>query len=468
LSEPEFLTSGRALDREILTLALPAAGHSLTTMGYLWIHTYWVGRLADPDAALAALSIAGFTIWIHNSLAALVAVGLTALVARYRGAGRPEAASYVASQGLRSAVALAIVLGILGGAAAPLIFRAAGAPPDVAAQGTLYVRIYWLGGAGMMGIQAATSAARGYGDTLVPFLVSLVCLALNAAIAPFLINGAGPVPALGVSGAALATVISGTAGAVSLTALLRRQGRLSRIRPPDDLLRLDARTAISSRRPFGVDPAILLRLVRIGVPVATSGVFFSAIYLFLSEIVLEAGGKAAQAGLGIGHRGEGPAVVVSVGFAAASAALVGWNLGGGRPELASRAVWRSVLIAGSLAGIWSLSLGLFPGTIAGIFVGPGPALDHAASYFRIVSLCLVSQTVEIVLDGAFGGAGMTLPPLLVSGTLSLARIPLAYGAVRGLGLGVESIWWIISITAFLRGILLALWFARGTWKRRSV
>jgi len=457
-----------ALDRELLLLAAPAAGQSLTTLGYLWIHTYWVGRLEDPAGALAALSIAGFTVWIHNALAALAAVGVTAIIARYRGAGRDPGARYIASQGLRGAFALALVFGCIGAAAAGPVFRAAGAPPEVAAAGIPYVRLYWIGGFGMFCLQAATAVARGYGDTLVPFLVAIVGLAANAAISPILIHGGGPLPPLGVSGAAVATIISGSLAAAALVILLRRQGRLSPVRPTDADLRLDPTTPVEGLVVLGIDLAVLRRLVRVGLPVAVSGFFFSAIYLVLSDIVLSSGGKEAGAGLGIGHRGEGPAVVLSFGYAAAAATLVGWNLGGGRPDQAGRAAWRAVLHAVILSTPWVLAVGLFPDRIAGIFVGPGPARDHAAAYFRIVAPCLIPQTAEIVLDGAFGGAGMTLPPLLVSGTLTLLRIPLAYWAAGPLGLGVAGVWWTISVTAFLRGAILAAWFARGSWKRRAV
>ena len=75
---------------------------------------------------------------------------------------------------------------------------------------------------------------------------------------------------------------------------------------------------------------------------------------------------------------------------------------------------------------------------------------------------------EVVLDGAFGGAGMTIPPMVVSATLTAARIPLAQYAAFTAGLGVRGIWIVISATAALRGIVTAMWFSRGSWKRRTV
>ena len=78
------------------------------------------------------------------------------------------------------------------------------------------------------------------------------------------------------------------------------------------------------------------------------------------------------------------------------------------------------------------------------------------------------QCFEVVLDGAFAGAGLTLPPMVISILISAVRIPLARWAAFDGGLGVAGIWWTIAATAALRGVVVAVWFARGTWKTRSV
>jgi Na+-driven multidrug efflux pump len=100
--------------------------------------------------------------------------------------------------------------------------------------------------------------------------------------------------------------------------------------------------------------------------------------------------------------------------------------------------------------------------------GAAAARQHAASYFRIVAICLGPQAIELVIDGAFGGAGLTVPPMVISTIFSLLRIPLAIVAAFPLGLGADGIWAAIALTALLRGVVAGLWFARGTWKTRTV
>jgi Na+-driven multidrug efflux pump len=206
----------------------------------------------------------------------------------------------------------------------------------------------------------------------------------------------------------------------------------------------------------------------VGIPLAATSVLFNLIYLVLHALAAHAGGKAAQAGLGVGHTGEGVAFILGLGWGSAAAALVGRALGAGRPDEAEKYAWAAARQAAVLCGLWGLVLFLFDRPIAALFADGPEAVDHASSYLRIVALCLAPQALELVLDGAFGGAGLTVPPLVIGATFSLLRIPLCAAAVLAWGYGPAAIWVVISATAGVRGIACALWFARGTWKTRTV
>jgi putative MATE family efflux protein len=401
-------------------------------------------------------------------MGALIATGLTALVARYAGAGREEAAGYVASQGLRWAVVVGAVAGVLGYGIAPLLYAAAKAEPAVADYGITYTRIYWGGGAAILMQLACDAVFRGHGDTRTPFVIGLFSLALNVALDPLLIFGWGPLPALGVAGAGLAHVLSFAVGVLLSVRALRRRGRFHPARPPDAALRFTEVTRLGRPGRLGLDGAVFARMARVGLPLAATSVLFNTIYLALHALAAHAGGKAAQAGLGVGHTGEGVAFVIGLGWGSAAAALVGRSLGAGRPDDAERFAWAAARQAAVLCALWGLVLFLFDRPIAALFAEGPEALDHGSAYLRIVALCLAPQALELVLDGAFGGAGLTVPPLVIGATFSLLRIPLAALAVLSWGYGPASIWVIISATAGVRGIACALWFRRGTWKTRTV
>ncbi len=90
------------------------------------------------------------------------------------------------------------------------------------------------------------------------------------------------------------------------------------------------------------------------------------------------------------------------------------------------------------------------------------------SYIRILALSQILMGWELVLEGAFSGAGDTLPPMLVSIPGSIIRIPLAWWLAVSLGWGVEGIWWTITISTLVKGVALLIWFSRGHWKTKQV
>ena len=460
-------------DREILSLALPAAGTALTALAHTWVDTAWVGRSDDGAQGVAALGIASFTVWIYNSLGSLLVVGLTAIVGRYCGAGRAEAPRYTASQGLRGAIWLGGFCAVGGYFLAPYFFLLAGANEELHEIGVPYVRIYWGGGFLLLLGYAAAGIFRGHGDTRIPFLLGLVGLALNVILDPLFIFGFGPIPAMGVAGAAWATVICFGASAVLMLMVLRRRKLLGPERPPDEELRLDETTLLSHPGKLGLDFSMLRRLSRIGHPVAMAGIFFSLVYLGLTRIVEGIGGSVSIAALAIGHRGEGLVWVIYTGYNAAASSLVARYMGEGRPDLAESRAWRAVIQCALLSTLWGGVLFVFGEEVAAFFIdtsAPGAAqvIREASIYFKITSWSFLFQACDLVLGGAFSGAGLTLSPMLLSASITATRIPLAV-LVTTAGRGVpEEVWWVIAATAALKGVLLIFWFRRGSWKTRSV
>ena len=184
-----------------------------------------------------------------------------------------------------------------------------------------------MGGAAILLGRAAEAVFRARGDTRTPFLFAVAALVANASLTPLFVFGAGPLPGLEVAGAALATVLSGGLASVGCCAVLKGRGWIAHQRPTDDELRLRAETPVSSPatvQRWRFDPSVARRVIRIGLPVAYSGVVFSVIYLVLTRILGEtADGVAAQAALGLGQRGESVAYMVQNGFGSATAAIVG-------------------------------------------------------------------------------------------------------------------------------------------------
>jgi len=267
---------------------------------------------------------------------------------------------------------------------------------------------------------------------------------LTLVLDPVLILGLGPAPRLGIAGAAVATVgVRSVAFLIGLV-LLARRGLL---------------------RPRMPHWRTMWAISRIGLPTAMTGVMFSLIYVAMTRTTTRFG-TPALAALGLGHRVESWLYMIGVGFGAAAAAIVGQNLGAGRPERAMRAGWLLTACA-TIPALGGFALvTLYPERVAALFTTDAAVIAETARYLRIASLAQLFVCAELVLEGAMGGAGDTVPPMLSSASLTLIRVPLvAWSAARW---GTSGIWWVISLTAVARGIaMMALW-RLGRWQRKSV
>ncbi|MFQ5454422.1 MAG: MATE family efflux transporter, partial [Candidatus Zixiibacteriota bacterium] len=179
-------------------------------------------------------------------------------------------------------------------------------------------------------------------------------------------------------------------------------------------------------------------------------------------------GEAAGAGMGVGNRMESLSYLVCYGFSVAASTMVGQNLGAKKPDRAAKCVWGAVTLAIAFTFIISIIFILFPEMIASVFTDNAEVRKIAVDYLIILGLSQTAMALEIVLEGAFSGAGNTIPPMVVMIPFSLARIPLAYFLAFNLDWGLNGVWWTLTITSFIKGIILLFWFKRGKWKEKEV
>src|SRR5947199_5213179 len=302
---PGALTVG-PLRPVILNLAAPAVAMMACHFCFNLIDAIWVGRLLGP-AALAAVSTAGFYVWVLLSLGEMVEVGLIAVAARRHGEGDPERAARAAAAAVGYALIAGTVVSLTGLALTDWLFRVMTVPPEVARLGHAYLSTWLLGGPLVFGFFAVEATFRASGDTRTPFLILAASVLLSIILDPLLIAGVGPFPRLGVEGAATASVMVRGGGFLIGLALAVRRG-LIRVSAPD----------------WRVIPTI----VRVGAPLSLAGVLLSVIYMWLTRFTSRFG-TPALAALGVGHKVEGLGFIAISGFALSASALVGQNLGAG-------------------------------------------------------------------------------------------------------------------------------------------
>jgi putative MATE family efflux protein len=434
---------GDSLPRTIVRVALPAIASTVLMTLFTSIDTYWVGTRVGPDG-LAAVSTSVFWIWVVVSIAEMVSIGLTAVAARRYGEGRPEEGARTAGDALVFALVVGALVAVLGLLALEACFAIMHTPPAVTALGLRYLGTYLVGAPLIFGFFVVDAAFRASGDSRTPFVLLATSVAITLVLDPVLIMGLGGAPRLGVMGAAIATVATrAVAFALGLLIAVRR-----------GLLRVG--------RPR---PGRIAAIARVGLPTAATGVLFSLVYVVMTRTTTQFG-TPALAALGIGHRVESWLFMIGVGAGAATAAIVGQSLGARRPDRAERAGWLAVGFCTALGAVACVLELAFPEWFAGIFSNDAAVITEGARYLRIVAISQLFVCAEIVLEGALGGAGHTVPPMLTSTAITLARVPLAASAAALWG--SSGIWWVISLTAIARALGMVLLWRAGGWKRKSL
>jgi putative MATE family efflux protein len=320
------------------------------------------------------------------------------------------------------------------------VFRMMDASGEVAMLARDFLLIQLLGAFLIYGYFVVTAAFRSAGDTRTPFLLLGGSVLVNLVLDPLMILGWGPFPALGVYGAALATVLTRGLGFILGVELLRRRRGLR----------------------LGFDARVALTIIRIGTPTMLAGVLFSVIYMLLVRVVGDFGTPAIAA-LGVGHKIEGMSYMICIGFGLAAETLVGQNLGAGSPGRAREAGWLTARIAAVPSGMLAIVFLLVPETLVGVFSRDPAVIDAGALYLRTAALAQFTMAFETVLEGALTGAGYTFRPMVVVVGLSAVRIPLAMIVAPVYGL--LGVWAIIAITAAARAAAMTSLWQWGAWER---
>lgn len=438
-------------------LAWPVVVLQLLQVAYNIADTFWLGQ--HSTAALAAVSLAFPLIFLLISLGGGFTVAGSTLIAQYTGAKSEGSAGKVAGQTLSFVTILAAILGVLGFFVTdgmlgllPSQAQTANVVVPLAAD---YMKLFFLGLPFLFGFYIFEALMRGYGNTRAPMRIMGVSVALNVVIDPILIFGWGGVPALGIEGAALATVLSrGIATVLGLYVLFQTD--------------LGPEVAPSHFLP---DPAFIWDIVRIGVPSALEQSMSALALIALTAIVVTFAPPVVAA-YGLGNRLVSLVFLPALGLARGTETVVGQNLGAQKPDRAERAVWLAVKAGSAVLLIAAIIAFIFAEPIVAIFAGAdqtGTTIEYGVTYLRIRSAEFTFMALMQVLLGAYRGAGNTKTAMAFSIlTLWIVRVPLVYYLVFPAGLGPLGIWIGMATGHIIGGILAALWFTRGTWKQAVI
>jgi len=411
---------------------------------------FWVAHLGANAVATVGLTESMLT--LVYSLAMGVSIGAMALVARRIGEGDPDGAARAGVQAIVLGVVVAVLIGVFGGWNATRLLRLMGATDDVVATGSSYTRVMLSGNATIVLLFLINAVFRGAGDAAIAMRVLWIGNAINIVLGPCLIFGPGPFPALGVTGAAVATNIGrGTAVLIQLLTLTRWSTRVR-----------------VARRHLGIEPSTLTTVLRLSGSGTMQILIATASYVALVRI-LSHFGSAALAGYTIGIRLIIFALLPSFGISNAAATMVGQNLGARQPDRAEKAVWKAAFYNLLFLGAVGLVFLAGADVIVSFFTSDPTVASYAVSCLRIVSLGFVFYAYGMVLTQSFNGAGDTWTPTLINLLVFwVIELPLAWVLSHGGGLGAHGVFIALAACYSLLAVVSAILFRQGKWKTKAV
>lgn len=421
-------------------LALPIMATSLIQMAYNLIDMIWIGKIGA--SAVASVGAAGMFMWLSNGLATLAKMGGQIKVGHALGAQKKEDAASYAQSSIQMGIVFAIGFGILSVVFADEMI---GFFQLNSAQVIQDAKLYLMITCGLVIFsfmnQIFTGILTAMGNSRTSFIATGIGLVLNIVLDPLFIFGFGVIPPMGVAGAAIATVLA------QLVVMLLFLYTILR----DTVLFCDVHILHSYSSQHTRE------IFRIGLPSAVQSMLFSGISMVIARLI--AGwGDAAVAVQKVGSQIESISWMTAEGYAAALNSFVAQNHGAKNTDRIWEGYRLSMIVMLSWGVFCSLVLIVFPQLIFQVFIQEAEVLPMGVNYLRILGVSQLFMCMEITTAGAFSGLGKTLPPSIVSITLTGARIPMAI--LLGRWLGLNGVWWAITISSIGKGIVLLGWFLR--------
>ncbi|MBA3027782.1 MAG: MATE family efflux transporter [Desulfobacteraceae bacterium] len=404
-----------------------------------------VGTLGAP--AIAAVGFCGMINWTLSSLMMGLSIAITAMVARSYGGGQKKDAEFAVAQAMILALILAAGIALIIFFGAPWILRFLGVQNDVYELAVPYLKIISFSGLFFAVLITLGGALRGAGDTRTPLYIGFISNICNVALNYVLIFGKMGFPALGVTGAAIGSMIS-LLVATLLLVILCHTGWL---------------TLQLSFMHFRWDSGRMRALIRMAIP-ASIEQFVVQLGLLVYARFIVGFGTAALSGYQVGSQVLSLSFIPNGAFSIAASTLVGQNLGAGRKSEAKRAAW-ICLGLGTLSMSTVAAITLFNAEfLASVFVKEPDVIHLGANFIAIVAFSQPAMAVYFILAGALRGAGDTRSPLYVTLICMYGiRIPGAFLVSLFMDMGIELTFGLLILDYIARAVGILYFFRKGKW-----
>lgn len=438
------------LKRAVLLLAVPMMLELVLESTFAVVDIFFVAQLGP--SAVATVGLTETYLFLLYSIAMGLAMAVTAIVARRIGEQRGDQAAISAVQAIALAVLVSVPFALAGIFFAQDLLRLMGGDDWVVAQGYRYMQ-WMLGGNVIILLLFVINAIfRGAGDAAAAMRVLWVANAMNIVLDPILIFGLGPIPAMGVEGAAIATTLGRGAGvALQLWILVRGSERL--------------RIARAALRWHG---ATMLQIARTSLGGIGQMIVAMTAWIFLMRILASVSTEAV-AGATIAMRIMMFTLMPAWGMSNAAATLVGQNLGAGKAARAEAAVWRIGWMNMAFTLAVSVFFFVWHDPIVGLFTDDAAVIAIGGEWLSILAYSYFVYGWWMVSVQAFNGAGDTMTPTWINLVFFwLIQIPLSWALAIPMDWAHSGVFWGVFVSETAVGAFTLWLFTRGRWKTAKV
>lgn len=442
-------TTGK-MSRAIFLLSVPMVLEMVMESVFAVVDIWFVSKLGAE--AVAAVGLTESLITVVYAIAMGIGLATTSVVSRRIGEKDPDRAARAAFQSIITGTAISLLIAIPGYIYSSDLLRIMGASSNIINSLSGYTAIMLGGNIVIMLLFIINAAFRSSGDAAISMRVLWVANLINLLLDPILIFGLGPIPAMGIKGAAIATTTGrGIAVLYQLYILFRGN---KRIRIAAAHIRINFR--------------LILHILRISMGGIGQNLIATLSWIILVRIISEYG-SVAIAGYTIAMRIVLFAMLPSWGISNAAATLVGQNLGAGRPERAERAVHITGITNMIFLGLIGVILLIIPTSFIEIFIDNADVIKSGSTGLRIVSMGFIAYGFGMVIVNAFNGAGDTVTPTLINlFAFWIIEIPVAAFLSSRIFFNEEGVYTAIVIAESLMTLTAWTVFRRGKWKLKKV
>lgn len=432
------LVSGNIL-KTLVTLAVPILGTSFIQMAYSLVDMIWIGRIGS--GAVAAVGTAGFFAWFGSSLVLVTKTGAEVGVSQSTGKKDNNLKEKYVYNSLTMAIILAIIYTLV-----LLIFKNQLIgffnlnDTEIILMATNYLVVITLGMIFTFLNPQFTGIITAEGNSKIPFIANTVGLIINIVLDPLLIFGFGPIKGAGVIGAAIATVFAQFVVTCIFIFVFIKEGY--KLKVWDNKY---------------IDFGCIKEIIKWGTPNALQNCLFSFFGMIIGRIIAQ-WGPVPIAVQKVGSQIESISWMTAGGISSALTAFTGQNYGAKQYKRVEEGYKQTLILSLILGTITTIFLVFFGKQLFSIFIQEEEAIAQGADYLKILGYSQLFMCIEITTAGAFFGLGKTIPPSVIGIVFTGLRVPMAMILSRADMLGINGVWWSISISSMFKGVILVILF----------